>query len=207
MSWLRRGDVCPRNYISFFAILHCHGNTMRIVLMCCADWSPHLHTSKLLRTSKAKYDHVMLLSGYGTRHARRLRGAYGSRQGGTRQLKAAYMTATTAFDGVWKYSSSFYFLRMTGPRRSQRLQAGRPSTAETDLISIKPKVERDSEVTETPKSKKRKIAHEKKNTRKKTGQLQSMLDMPLDIILEVSHPVILQKLQLYTGSATSCIFL
>lgn len=83
---------------------------------------------------------------------------------------------------------------MTGPRRSQRLQTSLSPNAGTDLNSIKPKVERDSEVTETPKSKKRKMGHEKKNTRKKTGQLQSMLDMPLDIVLEVSHRVILQKL-------------
>ncbi|KAI0792955.1 hypothetical protein BC629DRAFT_332084 [Irpex lacteus] len=80
---------------------------------------------------------------------------------------------------------------MTGPRRSQRLQVGRSPNAGTDSDSINPTVERDSEVTKTPKTKKRKIGHEKKNTGKKTGQLQSMLDMPLDIVLEICsylHP-------------------
>lgn len=95
---------------------------------------------------------------------------------------------------------------MSEPRRSQRLQVGRSSNAGTDSDSIKPTAERDSEVTKTPKMKKRKIGHEKKNTRKKTGQLQSMLDMPLDIVLEVSHRVILQTLFTVHNSCSFVLF-
>lgn len=72
------------------------------------------------------------------------------------------------------------------PRRSQRLQAGQSST-QADAASglTGPRVER-CEVNKENR-KKRKLEHDAKNMRKKGGKLQLMLDMPLDIILEVSN--------------------